>query len=174
MITEKQKCIAEQAIYGDLKASYNEDDKRIYKIGVDKSEIDRLRNMYTFYLIRFNDALSTKSVKPILRPMSDLTKEITHKGYNDDKPFIPIDGILSDESLRSLWKRNRRSIECVGDYIFCTVKDIDGNVGKEFEIHIGLRLFDFLNQLHFDYRNLISKGDAISTDEVGDVYGVID
>lgn len=28
--------------------------------------------------------------KPILRPMSDLYVEITERGYNDGKPFIPI------------------------------------------------------------------------------------
>jgi hypothetical protein len=29
-------------------------------------------------------------IKPVLRPMSDLYAEITERGYNDGKPFIPI------------------------------------------------------------------------------------
>lgn len=30
------------------------------------------------------------TAKPIIRPMSDLTKEIVHEGYNDGKPFMPM------------------------------------------------------------------------------------
>lgn len=28
--------------------------------------------------------------RPVLRPMSDLITEITERGYNDGKPFVPI------------------------------------------------------------------------------------
>lgn len=39
---------------------------------------------YTSYSIKMSDC------KPILRPLSDMTKSITVKGYNDGKPFVPI------------------------------------------------------------------------------------
>lgn len=42
------------------------------------------------------DFVIRKEAKPILFPLSFLTKEISIKGYNDDKLFVPIEKMLLD------------------------------------------------------------------------------
>nr|WP_302400699.1 hypothetical protein [Alistipes onderdonkii] len=37
-----------------------------------------------------NKIFELSEIAPVLRPMSDLYVEITERGYNDGKPFIPI------------------------------------------------------------------------------------
>ncbi len=55
--------------------------------------------------------LSIWNFKPILFPLSYLTKEITIKGCNDDKPFVPIERLMQDFSdhhdfLAEIWEEN--------------------------------------------------------------------
>lgn len=86
--TDKQKCIAEQAVYGDLRIQVGD------SIRITNGAFTEYRGEYVRYVeFECRDStgmLNINKIKPILRPMSDLTKEITHKGYNDDKPFVPI------------------------------------------------------------------------------------
>lgn len=43
-------------------------------------------------------------IRPHLRPLSSLTKEITVEGYNNGEPFVPFDDILGNSDLyRSEW-----------------------------------------------------------------------
>lgn len=42
----------------------------------------------------FHFYLKENRVRPHLRPMSDLTKPITVDGYNDGKPFVPIEELF--------------------------------------------------------------------------------
>ena len=59
-------------------------------------------NIYIWSPIEFGDSIqdscNLKYIKPLLRPLSDLTKPITVEGYNDGKEFVPMDELykLSD------------------------------------------------------------------------------
>ncbi|MEG2219720.1 MAG: hypothetical protein RRY02_09420, partial [Muribaculaceae bacterium] len=75
MITEKQKCIAEQMLYGLLFLHEETETLAEYAFGRK--------------LLYWRDIIDSKE-KLILRPLSDITKEITHKGYNNNQPFIPL------------------------------------------------------------------------------------
>ncbi|MEG2371101.1 MAG: hypothetical protein RSB23_08075 [Alistipes sp.] len=79
--TEKQKTIAEQAVYGDLKIKYPDEDT-LWTIKPTALETDCTK----LILPMFHQEESL----PILRSMYDLNKTITHKGYNDNKPFTPL------------------------------------------------------------------------------------
>lgn len=76
---------------------------------------------------------------PILRPMSDLTEKITHKG----KKFVPLDVL------------NNR-----GHFIEFDVAGLLYTVGGCMDSD-WLMVFDKLNEWMFDYRGLISAGLAI-------------
>ena len=91
---------------------------------------------------------SLGEVKPILRPMSDLTTEITHRG----EKFVP---------MVELGECANVEVE-VADFEFKRDKVIDvlfHNIlsGERSSIII----FDKLNEWMFDYRGLISAGLAI-------------
>lgn len=77
--------------------------------------------------------------KPILRPMSDITKEITHRG----EKFVPID-VLNDR----------------GRFIEFDVAGLLYTVGGCMDSD-WLMVFDKLNEWMFDYRGLISAGLAV-------------
>lgn len=77
--------------------------------------------------------------KPILRPMSDLTKEITHRG----EKFVPLD-VLNDRG---------RFIEFDTAGLLYTV---GGCMDSDW-----LMVFDKFHEWMFDYRGLISAGLAI-------------
>lgn len=47
---------------------------------------------------------SLGEVKPILRPMSDLTKEIRQNCYNNSKPFIPIVELACMLEAQGYWR----------------------------------------------------------------------
>ena len=82
---------------------------------------------------------SLGEVKPILRPMSDLTKEITHRG----EKFVPID-VFND-------KGHFIEFDSAG-LLYTTGGCMDSD---------WLMVFDKLNAWMFDYRGLISAGLAI-------------
>lgn len=77
--------------------------------------------------------------KPILRPMSDLTEEITHRG----EKFVPLD-VFNDR----------------GHFIEFDVAGLLYTVGGCMDSD-WLMVFDKLNEWMFDYRGLISAGLAI-------------
>jgi hypothetical protein len=56
----------------------------------------------------WGNALETHELKPIVRPLSDLTKPIVVEGYNDGKEFIPINQLEKLEGVHWLWGE----IEC--------------------------------------------------------------
>lgn len=86
--------------------------------------------------------------KPVLRPMSDLYKEITDKDYNDGKPFIPSD------HLKELLD---------GDFEDCLILDCRIKYSpSEFWYSDMSAILDMFHQLKFDYRGLIDAGLAVS------------
>jgi hypothetical protein len=95
----------------------------------------------------------SQNTKPVLYPLSSLTKEITVKGYNNDKPFNPIDEI---NRLASLDKNISQSIEWdfSEDHFLINIDFFLGGWECYF-------VSDLLNKWHIDYRGLIDKGLAI-------------
>lgn len=82
---------------------------------------------------------SLGEVKPILRPMSDLTKEITHRG----EKFVPL-GVLNNR----------------GHFIEFDTAGLLYTVGGCMDSD-WLMVFDKFHEWMFDYRGLISAGLAI-------------
>lgn len=96
--------------------------------------------------------LSLAGYKPVLRPMSDLCKEITDRDYNDGKPFIPSD------HLKELLD---------GDFEDCLILDCRIKYSpSEFWYSDMSAILDMFHQLKFDYRGLIDAGLAISVHDL--------
>lgn len=128
--------------------------------------------------------LSLAGYKPVLRPMSDLCKEITDKDYNGGKPFVPI---MELAKIAGLSKLEVVEEECdhtfsVGfsqyicdDYAAYDFKWLDDRCSfvlteedsnNAIEEYGNYRLFDLLHQLKFDYRGLIDAGLAVSVHDL--------
>lgn len=92
-------------------------------------------------------------IKPILRPMSDIRKEIIVEGYNNDNPFTP--SIILAKSFP----------DTDGDYSYC---DEDYIIPADCYLSYEdiASSIDLLNQWHFDYRGLIQKGLAIDINTI--------
>ena len=91
---------------------------------------------------------TNKDYKPILRPLSDLTKEIEHKG----EKFVPIEKIR--EIIGGGWcDVYERAVEVMQEWDIDTLKDKIKYLPFEF-----IQLFI---SWHFDIADLISKGEAI-------------
>lgn len=118
--------------------------------------------------------------KPVLRPMSDLYKEITHKG----ETFVPI---VELAKLAGLSKFEVVEEECdhtfsvgISQYICddyeaydfkwsadrCSFVLTEEDSNNALEEYGNYRLFDLLHQLKFDYRGLIDAGLAISVHDL--------
>ena len=118
-----------------------------------------------------------RRIKPILRPMSDLTKPIVVKGYNDDKEFVPIVALaerafeIEINNITGFSQSGKcRGVNFIFDYVeygFSYSEDIDAfhtqiiSPKQNIVTDNQSQLFDLLNQWHFDYRNLIADGLAI-------------
>ena len=100
----------------------------------------------------------------ILRSMSLLTKEITHKCYNNDKPFVSL------VELAKIVYHYADIFELRKNEVFVKYTPINRSI--DYDLYNSPKEIDFLNMLHFDWRGLIENGDAGSTEEVVDVYAV--
>lgn len=120
--------------------------------------------------------------RPVLRPMFDLTNEITEKGYNDGRPFVPIVklveaatglvggnvsndiGIICKEVGEWIYRYSLRWHPIAKLFTFACLAD---NVnGFEYDRKLPVawnqyQVYDLLHRWHFDYRGLIGLGDAI-------------
>lgn len=117
---------------------------------------------------------------PVLRPTSDLYREITDKDYNGGKPFVPI---MELAKIAGLSKLEIVEEECdhtfsvgVSQYICddyqsydfkwsddrCSFVLTEKDSNNAVEEYGNYRLFDLLHQLKFDYRGLIDAGLAVS------------
>ena len=61
---------------------------------------------------------------PILRPLSDLYAEITHAGYNDGKPFVPLIECAKIFEPEVDWR-----LERIGEYEYRAIDDEDRYFG---------------------------------------------
>jgi hypothetical protein len=113
------------------------------------------------------------NVYPILRPLSDLYRTITHNG----KEIVPIVELAKISKPFIDWKISSRNTFAVdlSDYLgkyFGYIKSEerfylleDYNDGYESKIELSVKnqyqLFDYLHELKIDYRGLIDAGLAI-------------
>ena len=110
---------------------------------------------------------SINEVKPIIHPLSDLTKEIEHKG----EKFVPmvelakIEGTYDDNDEEYVEANYKGFVISTGIMEF-----IYNHNDKSFHLSIGMQSIGVKNQLllfqkliewHFDIADLISKGEAI-------------
>lgn len=114
----------------------------------------------TDYVLRF---------KPILRPLSDITKPIEHKGER----FVPIVKLMQiayesqDSCITSKSVYVKDNMYTVKVNVFEFAFDIDDNsfisiLNNSFSaVPKQLLLFQKLTEWHFDIADLISKGEAI-------------
>lgn len=115
---------------------------------------------------------SFDNIKPILRPLSDLTKEIE---VNGEKfiPMIELAGIGS-YSPKNRWSIDERNLkvkhESGGEFYFASDKSFvykESDKWKDFGIACNqFDLFQKLNEWHIDFNGLIEKGLAISIHDV--------
>lgn len=91
-------------------------------------------------------------VLPVLRPMSDLYVEITERGYNEGKPFVPV----------------KRLGELLGsDYEDCLILDCRIKYSPSEVWYSDMcAFFDLFHRLRFDYRDLIGAGLAVSVHDL--------
>lgn len=91
-------------------------------------------------------------ILPVLRPMSDLYVEITERGYNEGKPFVPV----------------KRLGELLGsDYEDCLILDCRIKYSPSEVWYSDMcAFFDLFHRLHFDYRDLIGAGLAVSVHDL--------
>lgn len=112
--------------------------------------------IYTDRYRTYSDCIWIQDVKPILRPMSDISKEITVKGYNEDKPFIPIIKIAEFCNPHMMgWKIDGKGRAYTRDNGWPQWVSPEQVKVATFDI------FDLLNKWHFDYRGLIDEGLAV-------------
>lgn len=104
--------------------------------------------------------------KPVLRPMSDLCEEITERGYNDGKPFVPMVELakirmpqyttfelIYDRRMVECIKKNPNGLSWVAAYAF-------------YAQYSGYMEIDLIHRLHLDYRDLIDAGMAVSVHDL--------
>lgn len=122
--------------------------------------------------------------RPVLRPMSDLSKEITERGYNDGNSFVPIVELANTYYYPYTFPDNSniletdRYIRLVGIPRVFTWDKVNnkfglGNTHKDgcimgvsYTLDNIHNLYDLLHRWHFDYRGLIARGEAVA---IGDL-----
>ena len=117
--------------------------------------------------------------KPILRPMSDLYVEITERGYNDGKPFVPILKLANLLGSPALYQWILNSDGCCAfspeamDYFrWLGVERSFLHSPSYRDDYPGYvicnqhEMYDLLHRLHFDYRGLIPAELAVSVHDL--------
>ena len=103
---------------------------------------------------------------PVLRPMSDLNVEISERGYNNGKPFVPL---VEFAKVRYPYLTSRRFITDT-KYVECAENDSSGwGKWKMYELELesmSVDELDLLHRLHLDYRDLIDAGLAVSVHDL--------
>lgn len=121
------------------------------------------------------DKLLCDKIKPILRPMSDLTKPITHNG-KEIIPIVELAKITMQDAIRKeYWKPE--DFVLVGDKVklgnytfFYEKRECFSWSYKYSDLNdqtalYQLQIFDLIHELKIDIRGLIPQGLAVSVDE---------
>lgn len=118
-------------------------------------------------LISQGNSLYEDAYTPILRPIEDLCREITHAGYNDGKPFVPIVEFIKLVSKYFKWDNGRHKIKIDDSHIHVRVYSKVLNAwGTEMSLHLNPKRIDKLNEWMIDYRGLIPAGIATSVHDL--------
>ena len=106
-----------------------------------------------------NNIFKLSGIAPVLRPMSDLYVEITERGYNDGKPFIPI-----FRMAKIKYPEFTHFTHCNLDSgtVFMSSPQSPAVWYEYDEEKLSIGEYDLLHRLHFDYRGLIPAGLAVS------------
>lgn len=139
----------------ELKFFYSRDalvEKNVWQlVGLERKNSYKLSDNFTVIgrniEYKNNINLTLRLVKPILRPMSDLTKEITHNG----ETFIPLHRILEAYCF-DLAKMDE-------EYILSFKESL-------IEVDMSYKTAQMLHEMHFDVNDLIGRGLAINLNEV--------
>lgn len=103
--------------------------------------------------------------KPVLRPMSDLYKEITDKDYNGGEPFVPI-----VELAKARHPNFEQYILHPSEYyVYLSIPSIIGDYTEEYAYHekqLSIEELDLLHQLKLDYRGLIDVDMAVNVHDL--------
>lgn len=102
-------------------------------------------------------------IAPVLRPMSDLYKEITDKDYNDGKPFVP----LVELARVKFPCFDNYDLNASGVFVDCSMED--GFCSEWYNYDEGKLSsdeFDLLHQFKFDYRGLIAADLAVNVNHL--------
>lgn len=125
--------------------------------------------------------------KPVLRPMTDLITDITEKGYNDGKTFVPIAklmevatglsgaraigsiGVIQTEDTGWVYNYSIRWHPVLRTFTMSGYKNnkrmpLQGD--RTHHTWNQYQLFDLLHRWHFDYRGLIEAGEAVDVHEL--------
>lgn len=160
--TDKQRTIAEQAIYGDLKGYAYGNLNKYYPIVGTYTEFRGEYLTYCTYDIGSDLSYANaniKHIKPILRPLSWITREITHANYNNGESFVPTDELKRLNLIEDVPYMNNTELYIADLSAFGVT-------------HLSIfEIIDLLNQWHINWRNL-PETDFVSTEEVGDIYAV--
>jgi hypothetical protein len=107
----------------------------------------------------YNNICAIETIKPILRPLSELYRKITHNG----EEIIPIVECAKIYKPHLRWEQNKETASSkfykfgydyeLGFYCF---------FGETHQINNPYQLFDYLHELKIDYRNLIDAGLAVN------------
>ena len=194
-ITDKQKCIFEQMPYRLKFAIYRfeKDEYRLlhikYPYGISQERNLEFGSSNGFSSIDIHSKDFSKRCKPVLRPLSWLTREISHEGYNDNQPFVPLIELakkIHPEYKFEINNKGDKVIHYTSDHPYSAFIEIgfdkcltycyqvsgDFGYNAHYEnIENITECYDLLNLWHFNYRNLPDT-DFVSTEEVGDVYAV--
>lgn len=94
------------------------------------------------------DDIDIEVFKPVLRPLSDLTKEITHNGetFVPDVRYLEVFGLNNDYLSEFLFVKTSHRVEYLTKLPHYAV--------------------DWLTSLHFDVHGLIERGLAINVNEL--------
>jgi hypothetical protein len=115
-----------------------------------------------------------EDIKPILRPLSDLSQTISHEGTE----IIPIVELAKKCGWSSWALSTDKSRVFDGYYEFY----FNGKVGSffrehgshDFPVYNQVALFDYMNELKIDYRGLIDAGLAVPVHDFAEnPYGLI-
>ena len=98
-------------------------------------------------------------IELVLRPMSDLYKEITDKDYNDGKPFVP----LVELAKAKFPCFDNYDFNAAGMFVSCSMEDGSCSEWYKYdEDKLSIEEFDLLHRLKFDFRGLIDADLAVS------------
>ena len=102
-----------------------------------------------------NMLIEKGAIKSIMHPLSDLTEKITVKGYNDDKPFVPIIEMVrvchrTDDVGELIWLEKSGSRSYRKEYRVVLK-------GQGIECKLYWDIFVFTEGMRFDYIQLLAK-----------------